>query len=77
MIEYEQKIYEQECLSSLGDNYLGPSLLRQLRLLGSSTLEAVGQLSPSNLKACGFSRGSVLCDDGHELRSLPDQTIQG
>ena len=36
-------------------------------------LEAVGQLSPSNLEARGSSCESILCENGHKLSSLPDQ----
>ena len=45
--------------------------------MGLSTLEEVGQLSPSNLEAHGSPCRLVLCDDGHELSSLPDQATQG
>ena len=69
MKEYEK----QDKVPSLGGGYSNLSLWRQLRLLGPSTLEAVGQLSPSNLEARGSPCGLVLCDNGHELSSLLNQ----
>ena len=54
---------------------LGSSLRRQLKLLDSSTLEIVSRLSPSNLEARRSPCRPVLCDNSHELSSLPDQAI--
>ena len=44
--------------------------------MGLSILEAISQLSPSNLEARGSSCRIVHCDDGHELSSLPYQATK-
>ena len=45
------------------------------KLWDPSTLEAASQNEiPSTLKACRSPCILVLCDNGHELSSLPDQT---
>ena len=58
---------------------MGPSLSRQLNRQDASpfTLEAVGQLNPSNIEARESPCGLALCDNGHELSSLRDQATQG
>ena len=58
-------------------SYGGSYEVRSLLVRSTSTLETVGQMRSSNLEAHRSSCESVLCDDGHELSSLPDQTTQG
>ena len=48
------------------------------KLWDLSTLEVVGQNEiPLNLEVRGSPCRLLLCDDSHELSSLPDQTTQG
>ena len=80
MIMYKNKRIwtDKMWISSVGGNYLDPSLWRQLKLWDPSTLEAIGQNEiPPSLEVYGSPCRLVLCNDGHELSPLLDQTTQG
>ena len=58
--------------------FIGSLLMKVVKLLDPSTLEAVGQKwDPFNFEVRGSPCKLALCDDGHELSSLPDQATQG